>query len=279
MKIDYEQMKSRCLSPIASFEAIGDTARTRDGIYVYKDVGSRILAVTHLDTVQSYDHFYTLPIASDVLVYNAQLDDRLGAYVILDLLPRLGIACDVLLTEGEETCHSTARYFQPSHAYNWIFSFDRAGGDTVLYGYDDKPTRKLLSKYEFQVGQGSYSDIADLEYLGCKGFNFGVGYTDNHSPFAHAYMSILAKQAKRFTKFYTEQQGEYLAHESEPIAKYADWDFGKVDNWSKYDRFACDKCHREFKIGSSDDNCVYDYGLCTACFRIETGDEYTDWSN
>ena len=47
------------------------------------------------------------------MVHSGALDDRLGAYIILDLLPKLGINVDVLLTVGEEQGRSTANFFAP----------------------------------------------------------------------------------------------------------------------------------------------------------------------
>src|SRR5688500_911556 len=131
MKIDYNRLKNTCLSPIESFMGLGEVVDTRDGIYIYKDKGCKVLGVAHLDTVLNMNHFHKIDVNGDPIVINAQLDDRLGAYALIHLLPSLGIQFDLLLTEGEESGRSTAAHFKASHEYNWMFSFDRHGDDVV----------------------------------------------------------------------------------------------------------------------------------------------------
>ena len=102
MKIDYELMKNICLTNIESFSIFGDVLDTPDGILIYKqNKGAKILGVAHLDTVLTSNHFKVKK--NGRRVYNMQLDDRLGVYTMLDLLPQMGIEFDLLLTEGEET--------------------------------------------------------------------------------------------------------------------------------------------------------------------------------
>src|SRR5215469_11790126 len=61
--------------------------------YHFRDNGSSVLAVAHLDTVVRPKN--RIPRFSNTergpMVTSGALDDRLGAYVILCLLPRLGI--------------------------------------------------------------------------------------------------------------------------------------------------------------------------------------------
>src|SRR3954465_12674834 len=86
--------------------------------YAYrKTKGATVLAVAHCDFVDcDSSHFF----AKDGIVWSSRLDDRLGVYTILDVLPMLGINVDVLLTDGEESCNSTARYFDvKEHDYKW----------------------------------------------------------------------------------------------------------------------------------------------------------------
>jgi hypothetical protein len=112
-------------------------ARTERGerCYFYKDNGSNTLAVAHLDTVQKRGWCELTQLSHDTLVFSPKLDDRLGAYVILELLPKLGINVDVLLTTDEESSNSTAMEFKTQKQYNWMVEFDRAGRDAVLYQY------------------------------------------------------------------------------------------------------------------------------------------------
>ena len=214
LKIDTEALKQVALAPIESFKQYGQPTETPNGIYIYIDRGSDILGVAHLDTVQDMTHFEVTEEHGDKKIRNAQLDDRLGAYVLLNLLPTLGVNCDILLTEGEETGRSTARYFKPSKQYKWMFSFDRAGMDTVMYQYDDEPTRKLVNDSGFLPAKGLFSDISVLEHLGVKGFNFGVGYYDNHGDKSHAIESHVLHNVKLFIDFYNKYKDTLLEHKN-----------------------------------------------------------------
>lgn len=224
MNIDYELMKQVCLSPIESFHAFGDVVQTRDGIYIYHDnPKAKILAVAHLDSVLDLHHFYKLELGKDTLVFNAQLDDRLGAYILLDVLPKMGIQFDLLLTEGEETGRSTAAYFESSKKYNWMFSFDRHGDSTVMYQYDIKALRDDLQKAKLKPAQGSFSDICFLDHLGIRGINVGTGYEDEHSNFCYVNMNVTIAQIKRFHHFYEmfkDTKYEYIPVKNSPASAY-----------------------------------------------------------
>lgn len=210
--INHKQLKEICRKPLCDFSEYGDKYITPDGILYYKDNGSKILAVAHLDTVQNSNHYRVVDARGSRIIFTPQLDDRLGAYVILHLLPSLGIKTDILLTEGEETGKSTAKHFKVDKEYNWMFSFDRAGTDTVLYQYHDKAMEKLLTEHGFNVQTGAFSDIGYLEHLGIKGFNFGVGYYNNHALQAYAVEHHILYNVLLFQKFYSEFEDVILLH-------------------------------------------------------------------
>jgi magnesium-dependent phosphatase-1 len=211
--LNYDELKQIALSPIEYFKKFGKVYKTPYGIYIYIDNNSDILGIAHLDTVQDYNHFYVKNHSDGSRkIINSQLDDRLGAYILLKVLPRLGINADILLTEGEEQGRSTAKYFKPNKQYKWIFSFDRNGIDTVMYQYHDNDTHELLDNHNFIVGRGSFSDIAFLEHLGVKGFNFGVGYYDNHSKNSYAVESHILHNIKLFKDFYEKYKNVKLPH-------------------------------------------------------------------
>jgi hypothetical protein len=220
--IDFAKLKDICTMDFDGFKRYADRHDTAQ--YYFKDNGSNILAVAHLDSVSKCKHFETVKFelngagAWQRLIFSPTLDDRLGAYVILELLPSLGIVPDILLTDGEETANSSARYFTPPEGkqYHWIFSFDRRGSDVVMYDYQDEPTKKLMEDHKFVVGSGSYSDICELENLKCKGFNFGVGYEDYHSKFSYAIEGALAYQVRLFVDFWNTMKDTPLPHEPQP---------------------------------------------------------------
>lgn len=228
MNINYDLLKKVCLSPIESFTSLGDVYDTHDGIYIYKkNPKAKILAVAHLDSVLDTDHFHLVKDKKDTIVINAQLDDRLGVYTMLDILPRLGIEFDLLLTEGEEQGRSTAAYFETDKQYNWMFSFDRRLNDVVMYQYDNPAIRADLQKAGFKIGNGSFSDISFMDHLGIRGFNVGTGYDEEHSPLCHAYMGMLLSQVNKFAAFYRTNQDIHYPYEKSVKAyklSFAKWD-------------------------------------------------------
>src|SRR5512138_3360870 len=174
--IDYNRMQEFLNAPVGWFVQFGTPVQTPDGILIYRDVGAQILSVAHLDSVNHEDHFYVNKFAGDDIVFNTHLDDRLGAYVVIDLLPRLGIHADLLLTEGEEVGKSTAQHFKTDKAYKWMYSFDRRGTDVVHYRYNMLPWLDALkTQWKNRIGWGSNSDINYLPHLNCCGVNVGVG--------------------------------------------------------------------------------------------------------
>lgn len=193
--------------------------RCRDNSYYhFRDNGSTVLAVAHLDTVVDPDRraprFRNTQ--SGPYVVSGALDDRLGAYVILGLLPKLGVSCDQLLTVGEEDGESTAEFFKPDKDYDWIIEFDRSGTDVVMYQFEDEPCRKLVEASGARMGKGSFSDIAYMEHLDVKAFNWGAGYRgDYHSERGYAYLSDTFAMTAKYLRFHEQNAGSTLLHEQD----------------------------------------------------------------
>lgn len=240
VKFDLGALEKVCLLDLDDFKEYGYQYGKGEERYYYADHGSNILAVAHLDSVSQYKHFVRAKVADEVIVYNAQLDDRLGAYIILELLPKLGIQCDILLTNGEEVGRSTAKHFEPpaDKVYDWMFSFDRMGRDVVMYQYETPKYAQLLRESDFIVAKGSFSDIGALGFLGCAGFNVGCGYADYHSKLAHVKLSDTAYMIQSFVHFYNAHHEEHLAYEPTSSSfkgtgysgpSRGEWDYG--DDW------------------------------------------------
>ena len=193
---------------------IADVSGPED-YYYFLDRGASVLAVAHLDTVVGHKQRTATFIDTEAgeVVHSGALDDRLGAYIILELLPRLGIDVDVLLTVGEESGQSTAEFFAPDKSYDWMIEFDRGGTDVVMYQYDDDNTRAAVREVGARVGDGSFSDIAFLEHLGIKGYNWGVGYQDYHSVRGHAYLDDTFMMVEYFVEFHRQNDGVFMPHE------------------------------------------------------------------
>lgn len=206
--IDLKRLEAICRMPVDAFGSFGESVPTPEGNYIFRDQGERVLGIAHLDTVLPCTQF----VRDGDRVYCPALDDRLGVYLLSDLLPLLGVKFDLLLTDGEERGCSTARWFVPPRRYNWMFSFDRAGTDVVMYQYDSPANRRLLQRAGFRVGVGSYSDIADLDFLGCAGFNFGTGYYRQHRPDCNADLLETREMVARFAHFWQLSRNMALPH-------------------------------------------------------------------
>jgi len=225
MKFDMELLSECCVNSTSFLKSFdfGFGKRTETSRYVHYDNGGKILAVVHLDTVQ--DCYYNkLKQFSDPIVKvdaktgqmtftSIQLDDRLGLYYLLYVLPGLGINYDILMTMDEEVGRSSANEFVTTKDYNWVFQFDRHGfGNVVMYQYENKHMCDLLEDVGYDVQIGTFSDISSLEHLGVKGFNFGCGYINEHNNWCSTRTDWMAVCVNMFVEFYTAHVDEKFVH-------------------------------------------------------------------
>lgn len=226
---DKGELARICTMREGSFERAFDMERVHvaeqrspNDFYLYRDNGADVLAVAHLDTVgQAHErgaHYANTE--AGLVVYSRALDDRLGAYIITDMLPKMDINCDWLFTVGEESGMSTAAFFEPPKMYDWMIEFDRGGSDVVMYQYDDVDTRALVRDCGATPADGIFSDISYLDHLGIKGFNWGVGYRDYHGPAAHAYLEDTFEMVDHFQLFHAMNVGKRLVHEDNLSTSY-----------------------------------------------------------
>jgi hypothetical protein len=211
--LNLERLREICQADIGWFHQFGTVFETPGGIYIYKDNGAKILSVCHLDTRQDKQHFRVRESRGEVQC--PQLDDRLGAFVLLEMLPKLKIHSDLLFTVGEEHGNSTAKHFKSDKKYNWLMEPDRTGDDVVLYRYGDKGDnqwRKAITSCGFKLSTGSYTDISDMESLGCKAMNIGIGYFEYHSPQSYVRLDMLQKQLDKFQVFYALYKDTLFPH-------------------------------------------------------------------
>lgn len=213
---NFERMESRLTASIPAFEEMvrglpnGKVIRNKPGDepYMFIDNGAKVLAVAHLDATGAEPHFGRVSIKGDEWVLARWLDDRLGVFLILDVLPHF-FTYDILLTSGEETGKSSARFFNPpkGREYNWMFEPDRMRTDVVHYQYYSHQMSEAVKAAGFTVyTHGSYSDIAELDDLGCCGINWGIGYEDNHSDWSRANISETLHQTAKFCRFFETNQ-------------------------------------------------------------------------
>lgn len=250
IRVNYQAMEAICLADVEEFKSLGVCEETVHGPLIYIDNGSNVLGIAHLDSVQTTKHFYMLNIDGKEYVFNAQLDDRLGAYTLLSLLPKLGITCDVLLTYGEETGKSTAQFFKPTKKYKWMFQFDRRGEDVARYMYAGEFLDERLRRAGFKDLQpGMKTDICYLESMGCSGFNVACGYEDEHSARASADMEMYTRQVEKFMAFYSKFKNLAFVHTPKPAPVYVAPNYGNYNNYNwKNDNFLDGDGEKPLKI-------------------------------
>ena len=250
--------------------------------YHFKDNGSRVLAVAHLDTVVRPDRrkpcFLTTYRGPGVI--SGALDDRLGAYVILKLLPALGITCDWLLTVGEESGRSTAGLFKTEKDYDWVIEFDRGGTDVVMYQFEDDASIAAVEAAGAKVGNGSFSDIASLEHLGVKAFNWGAGYDGNyHSEDGYAYLDDTFGMVAKYLRFHAQNAGVAMPHEESAYGSGRSW--WDDDSYRSGDYGKCASCGEDNMVNLDTGYCEF-CGICQDCgatdpdLAAEWGDDEVD---
>ena len=188
---------------------------------LFEDNGAKILGVAHSDTVFDGDKIPLLE--GEGYTMSGKLDDRLGVYALLEYL-KGKFEYDILITTDEEICCSTARLFDTNKQYNWIFELDRSETDLVTYQYDWEPK-------DFEIGRGSYSDIVDLEHLGCQAINVGIGYHDQHNINCYVKWSEFYSQMNKLKELAKNESNRYKVREIEEecyIGRYSGK--GEVDS-------------------------------------------------
>lgn len=209
------------------------------------DNGSNVLGVCHTDTVMDWRTHAAelgmfLPLSSvannGTVVESIQLDDRLGCFILAELLPAMGITLDFLFTDCEEIGASTAQGFRPEKEYNWIVGFDRRGLDVVMYQYSDrKRWGEPIEEAGSELGLGSFSDISSMDHLGVVGFNWGVGYHTEHTHSCRCSVKDVLKSAETFSNFYEKWKDEELPWDKSAKVEDDDgWGWWDDEAWVNY---------------------------------------------
>ena len=205
---------------------VAETLDNRQLLFV--DNGKSTLGIAHLDGTMPAQHFFfgrrrNRP--GDIIIMSPFVDDRLGAYTLIDLLPQVGIECDLLFTVGEEMGMSTGEDFTPPRQYNWMFQFDRMGTDVVHYQYRNDNWLTAIEKHFPEVERGLASDISKMSHMQCQGMNIGTGYHDYTGYNAWASLLELSGMVHKFKKFYDEfKDTPFLTAEGKPRAAGSEWE-------------------------------------------------------
>lgn len=275
--INKKLLRGICKASITDFESMGVVDESGN---IFLDNHSPVLFVAHRDYVCN-KVFCSFP--TDDLIFSPQLDDRLGIYVALDLLPQYGIIPDILLTKDEEIGQSTAKDFKPTKEYNWIFQFDRRLDDAVTYQYKDRDWIQALIDSGFKVGSGTFSDICYLDHAGVCGVNVGVAYNNEHYVNCYANVPMLLDQIDIFATFWNKNKDTKFPHTKQaysryttvramysPGVKYFDHRYGNGNDIP--DSLDCEYCWQEFN-DLDDINHILSTGMCITCdAHINDGD-------
>jgi len=219
-------------APFEEFAALGELRNKDDPDkhHIFIDQGAKILAVAHLDSVQPYNGVHI----QGQTMHCATLDDRLGAFVILVVLPKLGLNVDILLTDNEEYGASTGRYFETDKQYNWIVQFDRMDLDVAMYQYRTDELDELVRAVGMRPVDGSFTCISDMDKLGCSAFNWGVCYQNYHFASAHVNLKDLALSLRRFRRFFKDNCDTVMPYTYTTPKYKGYWDTWKAGEYSDY---------------------------------------------
>jgi len=213
---------------------------------IFVDNGGDVLFVAHIDTVLPP----RIKKRTKKRIHATGLDDRLGCLLAYNL--GMELHADILLTDDEEKCRSTALH-HVCKDYNWVVEFDRAGDDVVTYEKDSYAFQQVLREY-WDIGFGSYSDIADLPTTACC-FNLGIGYQHAHSKDSYVDLKVLATQVYKFREFYEKYNATKFVAE-EKIEKLCTSAYSYT-----YDD-ACDVCGGTEQIEEA-----HGHMICYSCFN------------
>jgi hypothetical protein len=245
--------------------------------YWFKNNNSDVLSVAHIDHVgKDNPSFY---MDNHNFVSCISLDDRLGIYCILDIYPKLGIVTDILITDFEETGHSTAIKFDPKRKYNWIVELDRKLDGFVTY----KDYAKYYDLLIYHFGthhHGSFSDISILpQSFDTLCFNLGIGYNKEHTQNCYANLNHTINAIYNLKRFWLLYKDEPMNVDYIKSYRYDDWDYKPViskkdihyNDPSKW-YLKCDYC--EIEDNNLTYNSTYDVWLCEDCQKLFDNDNY-----
>lgn len=170
------------------------------GYLAWVNRGARVLAVCHMDHLGSG----AVHTCNEQVVVSSALDDRLGLYAAMEALPAMGVECDVLICDDEESANSSMASIgmQFLNKYNWVVELDCSGVRAVTYGYKSM-AGALGIVYGKNVDCGAFSDITSVEHVCPVGaFNAGVGYHNQHSERCHVKISEFITAMGKVREFY-----------------------------------------------------------------------------
>jgi hypothetical protein len=176
---------------------------------LFFDNDGSILIVCHADTVIAprFHHMF-----DNHVIVASGLDDRLGIMLAFHIVNTYDLKADILITDGEESCRSSAKYHELKK-YNWIVELDRAGTDYVDYGLCSQDFHEHIQKTcKIELGIGSFSDISFIK-TNSSCFNLGIGYYDPHDVYSYCIIEHVELAIERLIALYAAFGQTYFHHE------------------------------------------------------------------
>lgn len=198
--------------------------------YVFINNSHAVTLVAHADTLPRKAGFELKTVNNVITVKGGGIlgaDDRAGCYA-LERLKHTG--CNLLITLGEETGGIGARHAaldleNDLHDCNLMIEFDRRGAnDFVYYSYSlHKKLKNLFEDYGYIESYGSYSDIAEFDYI--PAVNVSCGYYDQHTSKERLHIDELHMSITRINNLIRYNAPVKRHKESKNIKYEYDWDF------------------------------------------------------
>jgi hypothetical protein len=244
-------------------------------MYIIAEGTIPICLIAHIDTVADDDYIgspaLTLYDAEQDILHvtsGCTLDDRLGIYIILNIL-EAGYRPSIIFTDKEEVggqgAYSLVNRF-PVCPLNikFMIELDRKGrNDSVYYSCGNKEFEEYINSYGFETAQGTFTDCLILgETWDIAAVNLSCGYMYEHTCLEYAHMEWAEETEKKVIEI-LKQDYTYM-----PIYKYekdeeelfelnqcvlCGRDISKTTNkkmfhGSGYNYYICDKCINDYNI-------------------------------
>lgn len=169
--------------------------------YIMAEGEIPICLVAHMDTVGEYNSSYPPDMTlydpeEDILhvVSGCTLDDRLGIYIILNILSA-GYRPSIIFTDLEESGGVGAKELVKKFPIcpfkiNFIIELDRQGqNDAVYYTCGNKEFQEYINSFGFETQIGTFTDCLVLgEAWDIAAVNLSCGYMWEHSIYEYAHM-------------------------------------------------------------------------------------------
>lgn len=266
----------------------------RNAHYIMAEGEIPICLIAHMDTVGD-NHAYPPDMTlydpdQDIfhVVSGCTLDDRLGIYIILNILS-VGYKPSIIFTDLEECGGIGAKELVKKFPIcpfkiNFMIELDRQGyNDAVYYTCGNKEFQEYINSFGFETQIGTFTDCLVIgEAWDIAAVNLSCGYNWEHTIYEYAHMTWAEETENKVIEILS-QDYTYLPIYSydKKIPTYYYRNLSTTGSEGEEIPFAIDTCVLCGKeIQNYNDaiyyNCKdYNYCICNECvekYNIEDGD-------